>query len=229
MDKYEAAIANLGTSTDENDEPTHDITQRIPIKARGKFMVQLFKDEDGEWRERIKRVRNVFGDEQKFAFLKSYQIHGLITVAANEAGVTVGTVRKHMETDEDFGMACVEAEELYRDRVIQHHQDLLFNGTTKESYDRNGNIISREKVYPIKLIEMELKKHDKSYTDRKEVDIKVGGGVLVAPAEMTLEQWKEKYGAKEEPKVVEGEVISVSSGKEEDEEEEVEGRTAGSS
>jgi len=67
----------------------------------------------------------------------------------------------------------------------------------------NGNIVSTEKIYPIRLIELELKAHDERYRDKKELDVKVSGGVLVAPADVSsIDDWEARFG---EGKVIEGE------------------------
>ena len=114
--------------------------------------------------------------------------------AAAAAGVSTQTVRAHIDKDEDFAEAILECETEYREKLVGHHQDLVFNGTTKKSYDRNGNLVSEEQVYPIRLIELELKKHDPGYREKQEVAVTHSGGVLVAPAETTsIEDWEKRF------------------------------------
>lgn len=87
-------------------------------------------------------------------------------------------------------------EEEYKDKLIGHHQNLVFNGTVKESYDRNGGLVSKETIYPIRLIELELKKHDRAYREKQEIAINHTGGVLVAPAEtVSVDDWEKRFGA----------------------------------
>ena len=149
----------------------------------------------GEWRTVIRMSRRKFHDDAKEVFLKEYAKWGRIGEAASAAGVSTQTVRKAMEDDADFGEAFLMQEQEYRDKLIGHHQDLLFNGTLKTSYDRNGQIISEERIYPIRLIEMELKKHDKGYRDKQEIEVTHSGGVLVAPAETTtIDDWEARFG-----------------------------------
>lgn len=133
-------------------------------------------------------------DEAKERFVAEYRQHGRMGDSARAAGVTNKTVREHMAKDEDFAEACLEAEEEYRSRLVAHQQDLVFNGTVKKTFDRQGNVVSEEQIYPIPLIQMELRKHDEGYRDKKEVGITHKGGVLVAPAEMaSIEDWESKY------------------------------------
>lgn len=165
------------------------------LLARGSKPVLVeYQDEDGNWRSRIKMSRIKFGDAEKGVFLETYRKWGRMGEAAAAAGVSTQCVRAHIEEDEDFAQALLMAEEEYREKLIGHHQDLVFNGTIKKSYDRNGNIVSEETVYPIRLIELELKKHDSGYREKQEVSVNHSGGVLVAPAEMgSIDDWEKKF------------------------------------
>lgn len=174
------------------DEDKHDGSfrqRRTPrsLLSRGSTAVrkEIQDPETGEWRTVIRMSRRKFdNDVARGVFLQQYARWGRIGEAAAAAGVSTQTVRKAMEDDEDFAAAVMIAEEAYREKLIAHHQDLVFNGTEKVTYGKDGNVVSTEQIYPIRLIELELKKHDKGYRDRQEVDITHKGGVLIAPAEM---------------------------------------------
>ena len=168
-----------------------------------KIAAERYQDYEGNWRVRIRAQRVKFDEESKAIFLAEYAKHGRMETSAKAAGVSGLTVHRHMAQDDDFAEACLAAEYTYRDRLIEHHQNLVFEGTEKENYDRNGNLTNRETIYPIRLIELELKKHDQSYRDKREVDVKVTGGVLVAPATVdSIEDWERKF-SKEKEKVIE--------------------------
>ena len=104
-----------------------------------------------------------------------------------------------MEDDEEFAEAFYEVEQDYKEKLIGHHQDLLFNGIEKNRYDREGNLVETTRDYPIRLIELELKKHDEGYRDKKEMKVNHTGGVLVAPAETkSIDDWESRFsGAKD--------------------------------
>jgi len=179
----------------------------LPRKTHMFSAVQV-QDSNGNWRVKIVSQREKLDDRAKGIFLAEYSQHGRIGHAAQAAGVTAQTVRRHMEVDQEFGEACVEAEHSYRDRLLEHHQSLVFEGTEKVSYDRNGNVVSTEKIYPIRLIELELKAHDERYRDKKELDVKVSGGVLVAPADVSsIDDWEARFS---NGMVIEGEAKEVS-------------------
>lgn len=183
---------------DNDDREPFRIQPRLrSLVSRGSkpILVEEQDPETGKWRKRIKMSRTKFDETAKGVFLQEYAKWGRMGEAAAAAGVTTQTVRKHMEDDEDFAEAFLVQEEEYRDKLIGHHQDLVFNGTQKKSYDRNGNLVSEETIYPVRLIELELKKHDAGYRDKQEVAVTHGGGVLVAPAETaSIEDWEARFG-----------------------------------
>ena len=166
------------------------------VLSRGSKVVteSRYNEATGEWRQIVRLSRDKFDDKAKDIFLAQYAKWGSMGESAAAAGVTTGTVRRHIDEDEDFAEALLVQEEEYRDKLISHHQNLLFNGTIKESYDRNGQLVSRETVYPIRLIELELKKHDKGYRDKQELSVNHSGGVLVAPADVvSIDDWENRF------------------------------------
>lgn len=195
--------------TDDNEEtrdfgrdPADDYDRAFRLAKRprsllcrgSKPVLVEYQDEDGNWRSRIKMERIKFDDKAKGVFLDEYRKWGRIGEAAAKVGVTTATVRRHMEDDEDFAVAFLECEKEYTEKLIAHHQDLVFNGTEKVSYDRNGNIVSKEQIFPIRLIELELKKHDSGYREKQEIAVNHTGGVMIAPAEMnSIEDWESRF------------------------------------
>jgi len=202
--------------SDDYDQDTYDRNnvRKRPVSLldrRSKVVVVETQDEDGNWRRQIKMSRIKFGDEEKGIFLDEYRKWGRMGEAASAVGVSTQCVREHMKEDEDFAEAMLVAEEEYREKLIGHHQDLVFNGTIKKSYDRNGNLVSEETVYPIRLIEMELKKHDPGYRDKQEMAVTHSGGVLVAPAEMaSIDDWESRFS---KAKDVSPEAMQIEDGK----------------
>lgn len=180
--------------------------------SRGSKPVKMeIQDEiTGEWRTVIRMSRDKFNDEAKEIFLKVYSQWGRIGEAASAAGVTTQTVRKHMEDDEEFAEAFYEVEQDYKEKLIGHHQDLIFNGIEKNRYDKDGNLIETSRDYPIRLIELELKKHDEGYRDKREVKLDHSGGVLVAPADVgSIDDWEKRFNSAKDvtptaPMIVDG-------------------------
>ncbi len=185
-------LANYADTYEEN-QPRPKLRS---VLSRGSKVVteRRYNEASGEWRTIVKMSRIKFDDKSKDIFLQEFAKWGSMGESAAAAGVTTGTVRRAIDEDEEFAEALLVQEEEYRDKLISHHQNLLFNGTEKVSYDRNGMIISTETIYPIRLIELELKKHDKGYRDKHEVAINHSGGVLVAPADVvSIDDWEERF------------------------------------
>jgi hypothetical protein len=183
--------------------PTDNI-QRAPMRE---MRLEEYIDSEGVTRYKLNSAPK-FDDEKKARVVEELALHGRIGTAARKAGVCTSTVKKHVERDPEFGRMVMEAVEAYKDKLITHHQNLIFDGQEKVSYDRNGNIVSVEKNYPIRLIELELKKYDEGYRDKKEVNMNVRGGVLVAPAEISMDDWETKFAAKEIDDIEDAEVVN---------------------
>lgn len=174
-----------------------------------KFVAVQYQDSEGNWRVKLSEARTGIREARRQGvYLSELAKHGRVRDAAYVAGVSRQTVRQLRDTDSDFDEACVEAMQTYADRVVAHHQKLLFEGQERVTYDRQGKIQSTEVIYPIRLIELELKKHDEGYRDKREVDLKVSGGVLIAPADApTIDDWEARFAAATDvtPRAEEGE------------------------
>jgi hypothetical protein len=147
----------------------------------------------GGWMEIAVRKRVVTPDKIE-NLLEEIRTHGIMDLACIRANLSKAVINRYVDENPEFEEALQDARNTYKARVLLHHQDLVFNGTEKVNYDRNGNIISTEKVFMPRLIELELKKVDSEYRDKQEVTHKVAGGVLVAPSDVgSVEEWEEKY------------------------------------
>lgn len=168
------------------------------LMSRGSRAVRVeeFDEESGQWRTKIKMSRTKFNEKEKGIFLDEYRKWGRMGESAAAAGVSTQTVRKALEEDDDFAEAMLICENEYKDKLIGHHQDLVFNGQLKKTYDRNGNLVSEERIYPIRLIELELKKHDQGYREKQEVAVNHTGGVLLAPSEAgSVDDWEKRFSS----------------------------------
>lgn len=161
-------------------------------QQEGKHALVRYFDEDGNWRLKVKKGLK-FDEVKRGIFLRELAHHGRKTSACIAAGVSITTVNYAIDSDPDFNEATAHALLAYQDRLISHHQDLLFNGIPKYRYDNKGNLIEETRDYPIRLIELELKKHDEGYRDKRDVNMNVSGGVLIAPAETNVEDWEKKW------------------------------------
>ena len=164
--------------------------------------IEEYFDDDGNWRIRI-TSGSKFDEVSRGIFLREMADHGRKSTAAMAAGVSVTTANWAIKNDIEFNEAVAHCQLIYRDRVIAHHQDLLFNGIEKTRYDNKGAIVEITRDYPIRLIELELKHVDDGYRDKREIHMNVTGGVLVAPIGVSIEDWEKEYGKTVEGKFTE--------------------------
>lgn len=173
---------------------------------------EIIDPETGEVTYDLMSEKVKFDDGAKAIFLSQIADHGRLGTAARASGVTVDTIHRHVKADPKFGALMGEALQVYRDDLVAHHQDLVFNGVVKKTFDRDGRVIAETIEYPIQLIAMELRKHDPDYRDKREVTNTFRGGVLIAPAEMkSVEDWENRFSP--DSSVIEGEVTDVTDDK----------------
>lgn len=142
------------------------------------------------WRVQLREHRIKFDDDAKKRFLDTLSGCGLMMLSAEAAGVTLNTVKNHIQNDPEFAELFEEAKEHYKDKVVLHVQNLAFNGIKNPIFaGKEGEYKGDKTEYPIRLIEMEAKKVEPAYKDRSEIEHKGGGGVLIAPAGMSPEDW----------------------------------------
>ena len=156
---------------------------------------------EATWLDSLVKGRIKFDKQAKQIFLDSYKKTGLKGRAAEKAEVTMKTVDRHKENDPDFAEAYKQAEAYYHDDFVNHSWNLARHGIVRRRFDRAGNIVEESVEYPIRLIELELKKIDMGYRDRQSIDLtQTSVGALLAPATMTPEDWMEAQKAKNESK-----------------------------
>ena len=141
------------------------------------------------WRRQMRTATLKFDDVAKAVFLQEYARHGLKGRSARAAGVTIDTVTNHVKNDEEFAKQMIEAFSHYHDKVIHHHQSLVLDGVVRRRFTNRGELVEETVEYPIPLILAEIKRVDPEYRDKQTIDLNMGGGVMVAPHEMTPEQW----------------------------------------
>ena len=142
------------------------------------------------WRTKVQMARVKMDDPTKELFLEHYAEFNRKSDAAHHAGVSWHTYKLQRKEDAEFGRACEACEQHYRDKVAGVVHDWVMSGVTKKSYNRDGEIIFEQHEPSVKLIELEARRIDESYRDNRHVDVAVSqGGVLVAPAAITPNEW----------------------------------------
>ena len=141
------------------------------------------------WRTRLMTSRVKFDDDQKEIYLLALADHGRKGDAAKTAGVCPQTVLDHCRNDPNFEAAFNNALDAYRDKFVDHATNLALNGVEKRRYNKDGDLVEETKEYPIRLIELELKRVEPGYRDKQTIDMNHKGGVLLAPAGVSPADW----------------------------------------
>lgn len=152
--------------------------------------VRNVKADQSSWRKKLQTSRLKFDDDQKNTYLTELAKHSLKGRAAQAAGVSSSTIDNHRKNDPEFQEAEIQALAEYRDSIVEHLTTLAVEGIEVRRYNKDGDLIEERRDYPIRLIELEAKRVEPEYRDRSSVDLNTqGGGVLVAPAGQSVEDW----------------------------------------
>ncbi len=145
--------------------------------------------DQSNWRTKLQASRIKFDDRQKEVYLQEIAEHSQKRRAAAKAGVCPQTVLNHLENDPEFASAMQSALDEYRDKFVDHAVNLAYEGIEVKKYNKDGDLIEERRDYPIRLIELELKRVEPGFREKQQIDLNHGGGVMVAPAEMSPEEW----------------------------------------
>ena len=155
-----------------------------------------FTDRSGKrikptWREGY-AAHAVFDDPAKQVYLDFLAKTGRRYDAAHAAGVTPRTVLRHVEDDPEFAEARQDALEAWRDKVLKQAERLAMTGV-EEPVASGGKVVGTKRVFATQILAMEMRRVEPAYKERHEHDVNVRGGVLVAPAGMSPEDWEAQH------------------------------------
>jgi hypothetical protein len=161
------------------------------------------------WRKRIQASKLKFDDTQKSIYLNVLAKTGRKNQAAQAAGVCTTQVLRHRDNDPDFELAFQEAMGKYHDKVhtlayklMDGIKEPIVGGKDKDQ------IVAYKLVHATNLLAMEMRRVNPEYKERAEVEHTGGGGVLLAPAGISPQDFakaeEERNKNKTEPGVEEG-------------------------
>jgi hypothetical protein len=150
------------------------------------------------WRREMMESRIKFDDVQKTIYLKALNKKPLKQFAADAAKVHTGTVHEHYKNDPEFADQVDKALARHRDRVIDLHHGLVFEGESFRTFDRvTKEVTSEKKTHPLPLVQMELKHVEPGYNEKstQDLNISAGEGVIVAPHGVEPMDWGDREKA----------------------------------
>jgi len=151
------------------------------------------------WRRKLQVSRIKFDDIAKEIFLEAFRQNNLKMRACEQAGVSLVTVNDHLKNDLEFAEAYDQAVQDWRDYVVETAiVKIALEGVEVKKFDKDGNVVEERRDHPVQLLLAELRRVDPGYRDKSTLDVNSGGGVLVAPADMTPATWMKQQQLKNE-------------------------------
>lgn len=137
-------------------------------------------------------------EERKAAFVAALALTGLTQKSCDEAGIPARRLQEWRRDDHDFDSEVRDAERRFAERIEAHALDLALNGTVKKRYNKEGEVIGEETVYPVNLLTTILRRHCPAYRERNEIDVSVQTvGVLAVGAPIaSAAEWRKQCEGK---------------------------------
>jgi len=157
------------------------------------FAPERFQAQDEEMKAR--GASNFLTAHQKAIYCSALEEMGYARGAELAAGTSWRTVKEHREMFPDFDAACVEAMEGFRNRLHSAAFERAVEGWDEPVFYQ-GRIVGSIRRRSDRLMELMLRAHiPEKFRDNVSVDATVRGGVLVVPAQMSMEEWMAQHGA----------------------------------
>lgn len=150
-------------------------------------------------------------------FLQNLAKTGLWYESAESCGLSYATIRRLRKQDEEFKEMCEEMMQSYRESLERECHRRAVEGWDEPVFSQKlGTQIGVIRKFDPRLLELMLKRHIPEYREKFEGEIKVSGGVLVAPVSaVSNEDWEKKFGGEkinlfsdqEQPKLLPGQTV----------------------
>jgi hypothetical protein len=146
-------------------------------------------------RRGFRRLENITVDDIE-KFLTHLAKTGLILQSAESCGLSYVTVNRLKKDEPVFKEMCDEAMEAYVESLEAAAHSRAVDGWEEPVFSQKlGTEIGRIQRFDSRLLELMLKRHRPEFREKFEGEIKVSGGVLIAPiAAATPEQWAQQFG-----------------------------------
>jgi hypothetical protein len=158
-----------------------------------------------DFRDRYLKVTH-FDDGAKGVALDVMSQTGRISDAAMAGGVSVATVRSHMEKNSEFAQAWEVARQTYADKITGLIEERAFIGIEEPIIGGKfrDEVVGHKRVYSDSLAVMHAKRYVEEYREKQQVDVAVVGGVLAVATSMPstergAKDWDKIYNGAYEP------------------------------
>jgi len=158
-----------------------------------------------DFRDRYLKVTH-FDDGAKGLALDVFAATGRISDAAIAGGVSVTTVRAHLEKNSEFAQAWEIARQEYADKITGLIEERAFIGIEEPIIGGKfrDEVVGHKKVYSDSLAVMHAKRFVEEYREKQQVDVAISGGVLAVATSMPgtdrgNKDWATLYNGEYEP------------------------------
>lgn len=125
----------------------------------------------------------MFTQELKDEYVRLLAETGALNKCALAINLTLSTVRTHRKQDKDFGKACEDALDVFRDKI-----DLAVYHRGVEGWMEavwfQGLIVGYVRKYSDSMLAMFAKRHNPAYREKFEIDANIRAAALVVTAPM---------------------------------------------
>lgn len=167
------------------------------------------KYENKSWRKGHNERKAKFDDTRMGIYLKVLEKTGKPVISARAAGICMQTVRNHREMDHEFKEEEDEVLALHAERIVDELVGSFVKGEKQGIYNKDGDKVGEKTVFETAGRVTVLKKYDHSFREKADIDVNIGGGVLVAPPEMSVEAFIEKAKALRDKMVAENQLGAI--------------------
>ncbi len=155
------------------------------------------------WRQRIAASQLKLTDDKKATFLELYRQSGELTISANAIGVTRDCIHQTVRDCKIFAAGVDDAkgyiaDHVYRTAKQQSSEGInehIIGGKDRDELlkDDDGNYIFKKTFPNNPILQMDLKRTNPEFREKTELDVNISGGVLVAPADMSVAVWTQTH------------------------------------
>lgn len=140
----------------------------------------------------IPKGQKVDAQRRKHRFIEVLARTGNVSYSAHAAGWrSRNTAYQQKDKDPLFAELWEEALEISMDALEMEARSRAM-GWDEPVFNKDGEQVGTRRVFSDKMMEILLKAHrPEKYREKFEHDHKVGGGVIVMPAPMTEDEWKD--------------------------------------
>ncbi len=142
-----------------------------------------------------------FTEDVRVKFLELVAVEGpTVALHAHACGVSYGCVMDTKGLEPDFAERFEEAKQRYIGTLEKEIYRRGVEGVEEPIYYQ-GVQVGAVRRFSDRLLELHVKRHEPAYREKQQMDLNLGGGVLVVSGQAdSAKDWQEKFGpAEQEP------------------------------